>query len=207
MFSSVLLSRFMHSPSNVHFGIAKRVFRYLKATVEYGIWFKVGEELILKGYADSDWAGCVDDSKSTLGYVFSFGSCAFCWSSMKQEVVAQSTAEAEPIVAASAANQAIWLKKLLDDLGIKQTDPTELIIDNKFAITIATNLVQHGRTKHIKVKFHSIREAEKEGEIKMLYCKSELQLADIFTKSLTSFRFEFLRGLLGVSKRNLKEEC
>ncbi|KAH7569100.1 hypothetical protein JRO89_XS06G0105600 [Xanthoceras sorbifolium] len=157
MFSSVLLSRFMHSPSNVYFGIGKRVLRYLKGTIKYGIWFKVGGELILRGYTDSDWAGYVDDSKSTSGYVFSFGS--------------------------------------------------ELLINNESTIAIVTNPVQHGRIKHIKVKFHSICEAKKEGEIKMLYCKSELQLADIFTKSFTSSIFEFLRGILGVSKRNLKEEC
>ncbi|KAF2321527.1 hypothetical protein GH714_000311 [Hevea brasiliensis] len=121
MFSASLLSRFMNTPSQSHLGAAKRVLRYLKGTTDYGIWFKKKEEAKLEGYSDSDWAGCVDDSKSTSGYVFSFGSGVFCWNSRKQEVVAQSTAEAEYISAAATTNQAIWLRKILKDLGQEQS--------------------------------------------------------------------------------------
>ncbi|KAF2323334.1 hypothetical protein GH714_034706 [Hevea brasiliensis] len=111
--SASLLSRFMNTPSQSHLGAAKRVLRYLKGTADYGIWFlkKKKKEAKLEGYSDSDWAGCVDDSKSTSGYVFSFGSGVFCWNSRKQEVVAQSTTEAKYISAAAAKNQAIWLRK------------------------------------------------------------------------------------------------
>ncbi|RVX12855.1 Retrovirus-related Pol polyprotein from transposon RE1 [Vitis vinifera] len=161
----------------------------------------------LDGYADSDWAGSVDDMKSTSGYVFTIGSGVICWNSRKQEVVAQSTTEAEYISLAAAANQAIWLRKLLADLGQEQSSPTELYCDNKSAISITQNPVQHGRTKHINVKFHSIREAEKNSLVKLHYCSTDEQLADIMTKGLPKSRLEFLRLKLGMSKANLKEEC
>lgn len=77
MFSASLLSRFMHSPSQIHFGVAKRVLRYIRGTFDYGLWFVKKESKELQGYADSDWAGSIDDSKSTSGYAFSFGSGFF----------------------------------------------------------------------------------------------------------------------------------
>nr|KYP72830.1 Copia protein [Cajanus cajan] len=171
MFCSSLLSRFMHSPSLTHFGVGKRVLRYLK------------------------------------GYVFSLGSGVFSWNSKKQDVVAQSSAEAEYVAAAAASNQAIWVRKVLTDLSHVQMEPTVLWCDNKSAISIAKNPIQHGRTKHINVKFHAIREAEKNGDVQLMYCRSEEQLADILTKALPSAKFNELRSKLGVLKKSFKEEC
>jgi len=207
MFPAGLLSRFMSSPSNVHMGVAKRVLKYIRGTADLGILYSKSRGVKLSGYADSDWAGSVDDMKSTSGYVFTIGSGAICWNAKKQEVVAQSTAEAEYISPAAAANQAIWLNKLLADLGQGQSSPTELYCDNKSTIAIAQNPVQHGRTKHINVKFHSIREVEKNLLVKLHYCPTEIQLADIMTKALPKARLEFLRMKLGLSKANLKKEC
>ncbi|RVW24539.1 Retrovirus-related Pol polyprotein from transposon TNT 1-94 [Vitis vinifera] len=161
----------------------------------------------LDGYADSDWAGSVDDMKSTSGYVFTIGSSVICWNLRKQAVVAQSTTEAEYISLAAAANQAIWLRKLLADLVQEQSSPTELYCDNKSAISITQIPVQHGRTKHINVKFHSIREAENNSLVKLHYYSTDEQLADIMTKGLPKSRLEFLRLKLGMSKANIKEEC
>ncbi|KAL4285133.1 hypothetical protein GQ457_16G021100 [Hibiscus cannabinus] len=107
----------------------------------------------------------------------------------KQQVVAQSTAEAEYI---AAANQAIWLRNLLSDLGFKQESAIVILCDNKSAINIAENPVQHGRAKHINVKFHAIREAEKISLIKMEFCSSEMQVADLMTKTLSRNRMLFL---------------
>ena len=207
MFAASLLSRFMQSPSRVHYGAAKRVLRYIKGTFDHGLWYMKGDINRLQGYADSDWAGCLDDSKSTSGYAFSFGSGAFCWNSKKQDVVAQSSAEAEYISAAAAANQAIWLRKVLLDLGQQQNEATVIWVDNKSAIAITKNPTQHGKTKHIKVKYHAIREAEKQGEVNLQRCNSDMQLADILTKALPKARFDYLKAKLGVSKKNLKEEC
>ena len=207
MFPAGLLSRFMSSPSSVHMGVAKRVLKYIKGTTNLGLRYSKTGGVCLIGYADSDWAGSVDDMKSTSGYVFSIGSGAICWNARKQDVVAQSTAEAEYISMAAAANQAIWLSKVLADLGHKQSSPTELYCDNKSAIAIAQNPVQHGRTKHINVKFHALREAEKNLFIKILHCPTEVQLADLMTKGLPRSRLEMLRMKLGMFKASLKEEC
>ena len=134
MYSASLLSRFMQSPSKTHFIAAKRVLRYLRGTMQLGIWYKPNENGSLLGYVDSDWAGNLDDMKSTTGYAFSLGSGMFSWNSKKQEIVAQSTAEAEYVAAAAVANQAIWLRKILKDLGVQQQEASEINCDSKSAI-------------------------------------------------------------------------
>ncbi|KAL0393153.1 UNVERIFIED_CONTAM: Retrovirus-related Pol polyprotein from transposon RE2 [Sesamum radiatum] len=170
MFATCLLSRFMQSPSQVHYAAAKRILRYLRGTKDFGIWYKSTNDAKLVGYTDSDWAGSVDDMKSTSGYTFSLGSGIFSWASKKQATVAQSSAEAEYIAAAATSNQAIWLRRILEDIGEKQEEPTTIYCDNKSAIAITKNPVQHSRTKHIDIKYHSLREATTRGEIELKYC-------------------------------------
>ncbi|KAL0373689.1 UNVERIFIED_CONTAM: Retrovirus-related Pol polyprotein from transposon RE1 [Sesamum radiatum] len=185
MFATSLLSRFMQSPSQVHYGAAKRILRYLQ---------------------DSDWAGSADDMKSTSGYTFSLGSGIFSWASKKQATVAQSSAKAEYIAAAATSNQATWLRRILEDMGEKQEEPTTIYCDNKSAIAITKNPVQHNRTKHIDIKYHALREATTRGEIELKYCSTEEQLADMFTKALPRNKFEELRTKIGVSQKHIKEE-
>ncbi|KAF2306576.1 hypothetical protein GH714_019544 [Hevea brasiliensis] len=147
------------------------------------------------------------ETESIKDYTSRLMEACFHGVSRKQEVVAQSTAEAENVAAAAATNQAIWLRKILKDLGIEQHEATEIRCNNKSTISIAENPVHHGKTKHINVKFHSIREAEKNKEVKLVYCSSEVQIADILTKALPKARFHKLRSMLGVSSKNSKKEC
>ncbi|KAL0300076.1 UNVERIFIED_CONTAM: Retrovirus-related Pol polyprotein from transposon RE2 [Sesamum calycinum] len=163
----------MQSPSQVHYAAAKRILRYLRGTKDFGIWYKSTNDAKLVGYTDSDWAGSVDDMKSTSGYTFSLGSGIFTWASKKQATVAQSSAEAEYIAAAATSNHAIWLRRILEDIGEKQEEPTTIYCDNKSAIAITKNPVQHSRTKHIDIKYHSLREATTRGEIELKYCSTE----------------------------------
>ncbi|XP_019170984.1 PREDICTED: uncharacterized protein LOC109166489 [Ipomoea nil] len=107
MFPVSLLSRFMHCASELHYTAAKRILRYIKGTLDYGLKFEKTKKLFLHGYSDSDWAGSSDDMRSTSGYFFSFGSGCFSWSSTKQDVVVQSTAEAEYVAAALTVNQSL----------------------------------------------------------------------------------------------------
>ncbi|KAG8489064.1 hypothetical protein CXB51_017032 [Gossypium anomalum] len=207
MFGVSLLSRFMHCCNVTHFKAAKRILRYVKGTLNHGVMFKKEKELKLIGYSDSDWAGSVDDMKSTSGYFFTLGSGVFCWSSKKQQTVAQSTAEAEYIAAAAAVNQAIWLRKLLSDLNEEQSEATKIMVDNQSAVAIAKNPVFHGKTKHFKIKLHFVREAEQSGEISLIHCSSLEQLANILTKPLGVTRFEDLRRKIGVCCIQSKEEC
>ncbi|KAM1197550.1 hypothetical protein ACFX2I_009121 [Malus domestica] len=160
---------------------------------------------MLIGYCDSDWGGSSDDSKSTSGYAFSFGSGVFSWASVKQSCVALSTAEAEYISASEATTQAIWLRFVLEDFGELQTEATPLHCDNTSAIAITRNSVFHQKTKHIDRRYHFIKDALQEGIIDLIYCPTEEQIANIFTKPLAKDRFNYLRNLLGVkSAQDLK---
>ncbi len=122
-------------------------------------------------------------------------------------MVAPSSTEVEYIFATATTNQAIWLRKLLLDLGQGQKDATVIWVYNKLVIFIAKNPVEHGRTKHKNVKFHAIREVEKNGEVNLVHCCSKNQIANILTKAFSKDNFEELRLMLGVSKQILNEEC
>lgn len=95
----------------------------------------------------------------------------------------------------------------MTDLHMEQKESTQIFVDNQAAISIANNPVFHGKTKHFKIKFYFLREAQKEGEVKLIYCKTEDQSADILTKALPKARYEFLRQRLGVCSSRVKEEC
>ncbi|KAI5324311.1 hypothetical protein L3X38_033384 [Prunus dulcis] len=206
MFAASFLARFMHCPTSKHLGTAKRVLRYVKGTLDYGLEYVKGKEAVLIGYCDSDWSGSVDDSKSTSAYAFSFGSGVFAWASVKQNCVAAlSTAEAEYISASEATTQAIWLRFVLEDFGELQTEATPLHCDNISAIAITRNPVFHQKTKHIDRRYHFIKDALQEGTVNLIYCPTNEQLADIFTKALPKDRFCYLREKLGMkSAHNLK---
>ncbi|KAI5342994.1 hypothetical protein L3X38_010870 [Prunus dulcis] len=198
MFAACLLARFMHNRTKKHMGTAKRVLRYIQGTISYGIAYDKGKGAVLIGYCDSDWSGSEDDMRSTSGYTFNLGSGAFSWASIRQSSVALSIAEAEYMSAAEATAQAMWLRFVLSDFGEEQVEPTQLLCDNTSAIAISKNPVHHHKTRHINRRFHFIRDALQNGEIDLLYCKTEEQLADIFTKPLARDRFEYLRKALGV---------
>ena len=162
--------------------------------------------LLVSINCDSDWGGCVDDMKSTSGYTFSLGSGMFSWSSKKQESVAQSSAETEYVSAATATSQAIWLRRILEDIGEKQEKAAEILCDNKSAIAMAKNPVYHSRTRHIAIKHHFIRKTIEEGEVELNFCMSEEQIFNIFTKALPKEKFQFLRETLGVQEHHIKGE-
>nr|ABA95820.1 retrotransposon protein, putative, unclassified [Oryza sativa Japonica Group] len=201
MFAASLLSRYMSSPSQLNFTAAKRVLRYIKGTADYGIWYKPVKESKLIGYTDSDWAGCLDDMKGTSGYAFSLGSGMCSWSTKKQNIVALSSAEAEYVAASKAVSQVVWLRRIMEDLGEKQYQPTTIYCDSKSAIAISENPVSHDRTKHIAIKYHYIREAVDRQEVKLEFCRTDEQLADIFTKALSKEKFVRDRELIGVCKK------
>nr|KYP52896.1 Retrovirus-related Pol polyprotein from transposon TNT 1-94 [Cajanus cajan] len=144
------------------------------------------------GYTDSDWVGSIDDLKSTSRYAFSLGSGFFSWASKKQATIAQSTTKVEYIAAAETTSQAIWLRRILEEMSEQQDGPTVIYCDNKSTIAMTKNPIHHQRTKHIAIKYHFIREAETTKQIQLEYCSTENQVADIFTKALPRAKFEQL---------------
>ncbi|XP_038704708.1 uncharacterized mitochondrial protein AtMg00810-like [Tripterygium wilfordii] len=174
-FSMSIVSRFMHSPSKQHFGAAKRIMRYIAGTVDYGIWFTNVPDFKLFGFTNSDWAGSIDDRKSTSGNIFKLGSGAVTWSSKKQAMTALSSTEAEYVAATSSVCQAIWLRRLLADLHQEQTGATQIFCDNKSTIAMAKNPAFHDRMKHIDIRYHFIREQVATGIIALKFCNTHEQ--------------------------------
>eukprot|EP00253_Pinus_taeda_P030035 PITA_30035 len=157
---------------------------------------------LYKSIVDSliDWAGSVDDWKSTSSYLFHMGSGAISWGSKKRPIMALSTVEAEYVAATAAACQAVWMRRMLRSLGQEQAKATVIFCDNSSAIALSMNSVFHKRTKHIDTRFHYIREFVSNGEIILQHCRTQEQVADILTKPLDHKSFEFLRKYLGMTE-------
>lgn len=178
-----VLSRFMAHPTEQHWSTAKGVVRYLLGSQYLGIVFKRGAGS-LTGYCDADYAGDIDTRRSTTGYVFTIGGGAVSWSSKVQPTVALSTAEAEYMAASSAAREALWLRKLMIDLGRPCVGPVLINCDNQATLKLLVNPIVSSRSKHIDVLHHFVRERIARGEVKFKYCRTEHMIADCFTKAV-----------------------
>lgn len=188
------LSQFMHTPHMSHLTAAKRVLRYISGTLTSGLLFRRGssDSLSLTAYSDSDWAGDLLDRRSTTGYVIFLGPNPVSWGAKKQSIVSRSSTEAEYRALASTSAELFWIRQILCDLGVFISTPHVLLCDNQSAIQLARNPVFHGRTKHIEIDFHFVRERVIRKDIDLRFVSTSLQLADMFTKSLTSDRLCFL---------------
>jgi hypothetical protein len=196
-----MLSKFMTDPKTSHMAAAKRVLRYVKGTTSLGVFYRrsvENSEDDLKVYTDSDYAGNVEDRRSTAGYVFFLSEGAVAWSSRKQPVVTLSTTEAEYVAAAACACHSIWMKRVLNSLGFSSYKCVKIFCDNSSTIKLSKNPIFHGRTKHIDVKFHFLRDLVKEGAVELIHCETREQVADILTKPLKLESFTRLRDLLGM---------
>jgi hypothetical protein len=198
------LSKFMEAPTGEHWSAVKHLLRYVAGTKTLGCVYarQEGEEARLVGYSDADWAGDVDDRKSTSGMLFFYGKCPISWQATKQKIVVLSTCEAEYVAATGAACQGIWLKRLLGELLGHGDGITELRVDNKSAIALAKNPVFHDRSKHIQIRYHFIRQCVENGDIDIQFIRTEAQLSDIMTKSLGRVRLQELRQHIGMVKVN-----
>ncbi|CAN6683923.1 unnamed protein product [Malus baccata var. baccata] len=173
--------QYMHSSRTIHLQAVKRILRYLKGTVDSGLWLTKGPQC-LTVWSDADWAG----------------PNLISWSAKKQATVARSSTEAEYRYLAHTAVEITWVCKILQDISFPLLQTPIIYCDNKSAIALAFNPVFHARTKHVEIDYHYIREKVLLGHIGVQHVPSLFQLADIFTKSLAADRFAVLTSKLSV---------
>nr|GEW30630.1 copia protein [Tanacetum cinerariifolium] len=220
MFSTCMCARYQANPNEHHVSAFKRIFRYLKGTINLGLWYPKDCGFDLTAYSDADHAGCHLDRKSTSGSVQFLGDKLVCWSSKKQNYVSISIAESEYVAVSSCCAQVLWMRTQLTDYGFFY-DKVPIYCDSKSAIAISCNPAQHTRTKHIYVRYHFIKDHVEKGTTELYFVGTKYQLADLFTKSLPEARFlglqvnQFSNGIfknqskyiLDILKRFVMKNC
>ena len=200
-----VVSRFMHKPQEQHMEAVYRTLRYLKVTLGRGVVFYKNGHLDLQVYTDADWAGDRDSRKSTSGYFSIVGGNLVTWKSKKQKVV-MSSAEAEFRGIAKGITEALWLRKLLTELGFPPKKICAVFCDNDADISISKNPIQHDRTKHVEVNRHFIKDNLEAKIISQPFVRSKNQLADILTKAVGAVPFEDTLSKLGVKDPTIQLE-
>lgn len=186
----------MHDPRDAHWALVKRILRYLHGTVAKGLQLRRSTTPTLVVYSDTDWAGCPDTRRSTSGFCVFFGDSLVSWSSKRQAIVSRSSAEAEYRGVANAAAECCWIRQLLGELHVKIDKATLLYCDNISAVYLTENPVLHGRTKHVELDVHFVREKVAIGEVRVRHVPTRQQIADIMTKGLPTALFEDFRSSL-----------
>ncbi|KAJ0435806.1 putative RNA-directed DNA polymerase [Helianthus annuus] len=192
------VSQFLHAPTTDHFQEVKRILRYLKGTIAFGLHYSRPTSTSLLGYSDADWARCLETRRSTYGYSIFLGGNLISWSAKKQPTVARSSCESEYRAMANTAAEIVWITHLLQELHALPPDRPTILCDNQSAIFLTQNPVAHKRAKHIDLDYHFLRELVNAGKLVTKFVPTKLQVADIFTKSLPSSQFNFLRHMLRI---------
>jgi hypothetical protein len=182
--------RYLSNPGDAHWDALKRVLRYLRGTKHLGIVFCRDAAPVLVGYSDADWSGDVDSSRSTTGYVFTVAGGAVSWNSRLQRSVALSSAEAEFMALCAAAQEMMYLKQLMEELLNCSQGPVVIYEDNQGCLAMAVRPAFHSRTRHIRMRFHFVRELIETNECVLEYCPTGEMAADILTKALPFAAFE-----------------
>ena len=180
----------MHDPRDVHWSFVKRILQYVRGTTNKGLQLRRSTSPSLVAYSDADWAGCPDTRRSTSGFCVFFGDSLVSWSSKRQAIVSRSSAEEEYRGVANAAAECCWLRHLLGELHVPVDTATIIYCDNVSAVYLSENPVHHGRTKHVELDVHFVREKVAVGDVRVLHVPTRQQLADIMTKGLSSALFD-----------------
>jgi histone deacetylase 1/2 len=192
--------QYLHAPTTTHWTAVKRILRYVRGTS--GIRLKITKSpvMIVSGFSDANWAGDIDDRRSTGGFAIFYGPNLISCSARKQATVSRSSTEAEYKSLANATAEMVWVEALLKELGIKLRCPPRLWRDNLRATYLSVNLVFHARAKHIKIYFHFVREKVAWRQLEIRFVSTKDQIADGFTKALGTRLFEQFRDNLNLIK-------
>ncbi|GJR99532.1 retrovirus-related pol polyprotein from transposon TNT 1-94 [Tanacetum coccineum] len=191
VFVVFMYARYQAKPTEKHLNAVKRIFPYLKGTIDMGLWYSKDSCITLTAYADAEHARCQDTRQSTSGSAQVLGDKLFSWSSKKQKSIAIPSTKVEYVALSGCCAQILWMRSQLIDYRLK-FNKIPLYCDNKSAITLGCNNVQHSRSKHLDVRYHFIKEQVENEVVELYFVRTEYQLADILTKALPRERFNFL---------------
>lgn len=204
--SVLILARFQKAPTSYCHRATKRIMRYLKGTTNLGLLLTSGEPNLIV-FVDADYAADTKDRKSMSGFVTKLGSATVNWGSKKQCSVALSTCEAEYHAMSVAAQEIVWMRRVLQEAGISVADSTPLLSDNQSGIAWATGEKSPSvRAKHIDIRVHFIRELVARKEIEVLYVPSEENDADMMTKPLGRNKLQSAISRISLLP-TVEEEC
>ena len=190
-----LLSFFVQNLRKRHWNAAKGCLRYLKGTKSEKMVFSKTEKLELSGFSDPDWAGNIDNRKSTNGFCFKLnnGSGAISWASRLQKSVSTSTAEAERNAVVKASKEAVHLVNLLRELVLEIQQPVNVFVDNQACNTLGQNSMIHGKTKHYALKVHFVRNLVESRLLELNYLPTDRMPAGTLTKALGKTKVSLFR--------------
>jgi hypothetical protein len=195
------LAQFMSNPTEEHWTALKRMLRYLRGTIDYGIKYDGSKGATMEAWTDSSWGEDPDDAKSTNGYLIVMAGAPVGWKTAKQQSVATSSTEAEYYGQSMAAGEVMWARGLLEELEIEDTfstNPSTIYADNQGAIKLANNPVFQKRTKHIAIRYHYTRDLIQQGQIKLEFKPTAEMMADGMTKPLGPEKFSKFVKMLGL---------
>jgi hypothetical protein len=178
--------------------VIKQILCHIKGTVNFGVVYRRGGDQVITGYSDNSHNTERDDGRSTMGHVFYYEKTPITWCLQKQSIVALSSCEAEFMAAASVACQRIWLGGLYGEIMGGDSQTVTLRVINKSTMALMKNLVFYGKSKHIDMRYHFIRECVEEEKVLIEFISGNEQRADILTKPLARIKFTEMRKLLGV---------
>ena len=186
-FQTINLAKFNSNPGHTHVKASRNLFRYLKGTKGEGIKFSRQKDfdgkVEIKAFVDSDWAGCVDTRRSTIGYIIPIASGPISWKSKTMKTIAQSSCEAEFMGLTEVCKELMWLCNFLEELGIPFHTP-KIYCDSQSAIHWSEDPIEHARNKHMEVKYYYVRDCVADGKIRIFKILTTYQLADMMTKNL-----------------------
>ncbi|OAE32324.1 hypothetical protein AXG93_809s1050 [Marchantia polymorpha subsp. ruderalis] len=199
------VAQFMSNLGLTHWKLVKRIFRYLRGILDFGLVFtRVDKPSGLTGYSDADWGGCLDTRLSTSGYCFQLNGGTISWISKKQKSVTLSSIEAEYMALSKARAETMWLRELLTDLGF-ELESTTIFCDNQSAISQIENHKYHKRSKHIDIRYHFVRDLVTNNLVKLVYVPTEEMIADVMTKPLAREKQWYHSQNLGLLVGNEEE--
>ncbi|GJS62213.1 retrotransposon protein, putative, ty1-copia subclass [Tanacetum coccineum] len=178
-----VVSRYLANPGKNHWEAVKWILKYLRGTANVDLVYGTdrGNHVNITGFVDSDYTKNPDKGRYITSYAFLVHGCVVSWKAMLQHVMALSTTEAEYMALTEAVKEVIWLRGLLEELGV-ELNTVEVNCDNQGAFHLSRNHVFHERTKHINVRYHFIREVLETKTVKVLKVGTEHNATDALTK-------------------------